>query len=78
MSEHFIREELVKYLTSDGSLLRWIKTLRFNFTLPHQAVSKLLYNLSSSYQYRKSLKYLKGTELAPEVAKVYLPQYYSL
>jgi hypothetical protein len=80
MSEHFFRDEMVRYLTSDEDLLRRIKTLKFHFTLPHQAVRNLLDNLSSSYQHRKSLKYLGGTELAPEVAKVYLakPQSFPL
>ena len=67
-----MREELVRYLTSDEYLLRRIKTLKYNFTLPNQAVKNLLDNLSKNYQQRKSLKYLRGTELAPEVAKVYL------
>ena len=79
MSEHFFRDEIVKYLTSDEGLLRRIKTVKFHFTLPHQAARNLLDNLSSSYQHRKSLKYLGGTELAPEVPKVYLakPQSFS-
>ena len=80
MNENSLGDELVKYLTSNDSLMRRIKTLKFNCTLPHQTVKKLLDNLSKSYQYRKSVKYLKGTDLVSEVAKVYIakPQSFSI
>ena len=74
MSEHFVREELVRYLTSDKGLLRRIKIVKYHFNLPPQAVTNLLEILSIRYQQRKGLRYLRGTELAPEMPKVYLPK----
>ena len=52
--------------------MRWIKKLYFNCTLHPQTVNNLLDNLSKRYQYRKRLKYLRGTELDPDVVKVYV------
>jgi hypothetical protein len=80
MNENSLGDELVKYLTSNDSVMRRIKTLKFNCTLPHKTVKNLLDNFSKSYQYRKSLKYLKGTDLVSEAAKVYIakPESFSI
>ena len=80
MNENSLENELVKYLTSHDIMMRRIKKLYFKCTLPNQTLKNLLDNLSKRYQYRKSLKYLRGTELVSDVVKVYLakPQNFSM
>ena len=80
MNENSLGDELVEYITSNDSLMRWVKKLKFYWTLPHKTIKNLLNNLSKSYQYRKSLKYLKGTDLVSEAPKVYIlkPQSFSI
>jgi hypothetical protein len=80
LSEHFVKDELTKYLTTNKSLLIRIKTLKFHFILPIKDVKNLLDTLSRCIQQRKKLKYFRQTELVSEVAKVYLvkPQVFSI
>jgi hypothetical protein len=80
MNENSLENELVKYLTSHDIMMRRIKKLYFKCTLPNQTLKNLLDNLSKRYQYRKSLKYLRVTELVSDVVKVYLakPQNFSM